>query len=204
MEDNLSLVSNFRMEKLIEEADSELSRIQPEIDYLEACVTKLNELKRKKDKLQSLKASVKILLESTHGRSHDVKTRTPESQNSALELVTPGEARQNKTGYGVTSERQLFSPEQAINDVQKYLRPTNNLNYDLFKAVVYNGGQASTEEIKSYLVENRVKQPKTGKYFDDVELKDISSRANYLVRKNLLVTIGPGLFRCALGYTVDS
>ena len=66
--------------------------------------------------------------------------------------------------------------------------------------MVFNSGIATTEQIKSYLIENNIQQPKTGKTFDDVELKEISSRTHYLVRKNVLDTTEPGIFKSVPGW----
>ncbi|OGI00686.1 MAG: hypothetical protein A2104_08705 [Candidatus Melainabacteria bacterium GWF2_32_7] len=80
------------------------------------------------------------------------------------------------------------------------MRTNNNLNYEIYKGIVFNSGQATTADIKHYLVENKVKQPKSGKGFEDVELKEISSRVNYLVRKNILTSPEPGVFRSVFGW----
>ena len=65
IEQNYSLASDSRIKSLLDEAESELNKIQPEIDYLENCVSKLNLLKQKKNKLLSLMASLKVILNST-------------------------------------------------------------------------------------------------------------------------------------------
>ena len=97
--------------------------------------------------------------------------------------------------------RMIFIPDVAISEVKKYLRTKNNLNYEIYKAVVFNSGEVTTEELKTYLVENNIKQPKTGKGFKDVELKEISSRVNYLVRKGVLSSPSAGSFRTVFGWS---
>lgn len=200
-DNTLSLASDLRIQKLIEEADIELNKIQPEIDYLENCLTKLNELKLKKNKLLSLKASLKVVLNQVNITSKGITNLDLNIRNIAEQVVTSIKYLPNETQYGITSQHKLFVPDLALDQVLNFLRPNKNLNFEIFKAVVHNGGHASTEEIKNYLVTNKICQPKTGKFFDDVELKDISSRANYLVRKKLLISSRPGLFTCALGFT---
>lgn len=200
-EDHFSIVSDFRMEKLLEEVEAELNKIQPEIEYLESMVEKLNDLKLKKSKLLSLKTSLKVVHKQNNINNLNISfDKNNLSKNESLELNS-GITNKNITEKMNTSQHNLFIPDLALNEVGKFLRTKNNLNYEIFKSVIYNGGQASTDEIKDYLVKNRIKQPKTGKYFDDVELKDISSRANYLVRKKLLISSGPGLFQSTLGYS---
>ena len=46
-----SLISEQRLNLMLSEAEQELNKIQPEIDYLESCIAKLNDLKLKKNKL---------------------------------------------------------------------------------------------------------------------------------------------------------
>lgn len=201
MNNDFSLASDERIQTLLEEADSELKTLQPEIEYLENCVVKLNELKQKKNKLLSLKASLKTLLK-TQNITFDNKTNTySDITNYQASNVKSANTNINETDQNTQNALNTFIPEVALDHVKQFLRIKNNLNYELFKAVVFNGGEATTEEIKEYLVINKIVQPKTGKHFDDVELKDISSRVNYLVRKKLLITVGPGNFRATLGFT---
>lgn len=195
-----SLASDLRIKKLIEEAEQELNKIQPEIDYLESCLTKLNELKLKKNKLLSLKASLKVILNQANTTISNITNSNLNLKNITNQLVMSGNNLSSETQNSTTLQHKLFIPELALDQVVHFLRPNKNLNFEIFKAVVHNGGQASTEEIKEYLIANKICQPKTGKYFDDVELKDISSRANYLVRKKLLITSRPGLFASVLGF----
>lgn len=204
IEQNYSLASDSRIKSLLDEAESELNKIQPEIDYLENCVSKLNLLKQKKNKLLSLMASLKVILNSTGITSSNVNRLNNKTQNDIKNIITSTIDDKNITQEQLNNELKSFIPEVALNDVKRYLRIKNNLNYEIFKAVVYNGGEASTDEIKTYLVTNKIRQPKTGKLFDDVELKDISSRANYLVRKQLLVSIGSGIYKALLGYTYNN
>lgn len=204
LDNNLSLSSDSRIQTLIEEADNELNKIQPEIDYLQNCVQKLNELKLKKNKLLSLKASLKVILNNSDINTSDVTNSINSLNNQFNSEIKSVNTEQNLTGLNVTSELNSFIPDLALNDVKQFLRTRNNLNYEIFKAIVYNGGEASTEDIKAYLVSNKIKQPKTGKTFEKTELKEISSRANYLVRKNIIISSGPGIFRSLIGYSSNN
>lgn len=200
MTNDFSLASNERIQILLDEANSELTTLQPEIEYLENCVIKLNELKQKKNKLLSLKASLITLL-NLQSSTFTNKTNYPFDINTIPNSnVKSLNTNRNETIKNTQNNLNTFVPEVALDQVKQFLRIKNNLNYELFKAVVFNGGNATTEEIKQYLVTNKIKQPKTGRSFEDVELKDISSRVNYLVRKKLLITIGPGNFRATLGF----
>lgn len=194
---NNSIVSTKRIDNLITEAVKELEDITPEIEYLEECVKKLAELKDKKHKLNSLIINLKsispLMNVTNKSRLKDVKVTKKAGEDSRHINV-------NKISVDIKDERKVFIPEVALNDVKPYLRAKNNINYEIYKAVVFNTGEATTEEIKHYLVKNKIKQPKSGKGFEDVPLKEISSRANYLVRKQLLISYSSGLFSTIFGW----
>lgn len=197
LENTLSVASNERIQKLMDEADKELVKIQPEIVYLEQCQKKLMELKEQQFKLNSLKMSLKSLLKTS-----DINLTSLSDDSLSNVLINVNDVKDNVIQNDSISEksRKIFLPDQAVSEVKNYLRTKNNLNYEIFKAVVFNSGNATTQEIKQYLVENKIRQPNTGKTFDNVELKEISSRANYLVRKNILVSSEPGSFRSVFGW----
>lgn len=192
-----SLASGERLSDIELEAELELEKIKPEIERLEKQVQKLNELRQKQFKLKSLILSLKSI-----NKYNDVNVNTVNDS----EII--GNRRDNE--FNVTQQhnqtqflrakREIFLPDEAVSHVRNILRTRNNLNYEIFKAIVFNSGYATTEELKKYLVENNIRQPQTGKPFDDVELKEISSRANYLVRKNILTSPNPGLFKSVFGW----
>jgi hypothetical protein len=198
LQENISSVaSSDRILKLIAEAEQELSKIKPEIEYLEQCQLKLRNLKDQQFKLNSLIASLKGVLK--YGDVNNI-SNTDIDNNDVI--TKQNNSYSNASDHDITNEnqRKIFMPDQAISQVKNYLRTKNNLNYEIYKAVVFNSGLATTQEIKNYLVENCVKQPKTGKGFESVELKEISSRANYLVRKDILTSTEPGCFRSVFGW----
>lgn len=200
----LSLVSEERIAELVKEAEQELMDLQPEVEYLEDCISKLQILREKETKLKTLILSMKRLIDvnlidvtNSIDAISNVKNQVPANDNFSNDVQRNNE---DKNDVG----RKHFYPDKAISDVKNLLRTKNNLNYEIFKAVVINSGIATTEQIKSFLIENNIKQPQSGKGFEAVELKEISSRANYLVRKNILSTIGAGLFKSELGWENDS
>ncbi len=195
--DTQSLISSVRISKLLQEANSELSKIEPEIQYLEECQKKLGELKSQKIKLNSLILSLSTLV-NEEGVIKKTTTQSDNKNNAKNKTLL--QSNVTKEDVSVNDSNHVFVPMEALNLVKDYLRTNNNLNYEIFKAIVYNSGIATTEQIKSYLVENGIKQPKSGKGFERVELKEISSRTNYLVRKNLLISIKPGIFKSTLGW----
>ena len=189
-----SILDPSRLENLLKEAESELSKIKPEIEYLEECVKKIHALKEKEHKLNSLIISLKSIQGSFDTNINmDINNSYIQTQNTTTKQL-------NKIDTIYQNERKIFIPEVALNDVKKSLRTKNNLNYEIYKAVVFNTGTATTEQIKEYLIKHKIKQPKTQKGFENTELKEISSRANYLVRKNLLISLTPGVFSTVYGW----
>ena len=196
-ENILSITSDERIAKLITEAQSELTSIQPEINYLEECIKKLAGLKDQELKLNSMIISLKSLLKN---QELIKSARNNDSSINSKPDDTHAEIAVDIIDKNNCNTRKIFLPDQAVSHVKNFLRTKNNLNYEIFKAVVFNSGQATTPQIKQYLVENHIKQPKSGLLFDNVELKEISSRANYLVRKNILFSPEPVVFRSVFGW----
>ena len=194
---NLSLSSNERIQNIIQEAENELLKIKPEIEYLEECERKLIRLKEQQFKLNSIIVSLKSINKISDVDVNNNFQNLRENDNK-LDVTSTINATQIYNAIG--NQREIFLPDVAISQVKNYLRTKNNLNYHIFKAVVFNSGTASTEEIKNYLVENNIKQPKTGNGFEKVELKEISSRVNYLVRKQILISVESGVFKSFFGW----
>lgn len=195
--DTDSITSNERLEKLVSEASEELDSITPEIEYLEECVVKLAELKERKHKLTSLIVNLKSILPRQKQAQFDVKD-VDEALLERKNILR--QKRLNKISVDSINGRKIFVPEVALCDVKNILRTRNNINYEIYKAIVFNTGEATTEEIKHYLVKNNIKRPKTGEGFDDVPLSEISSRINYLVRKNLLISYSQGIYSTIFGW----
>ena len=144
-----SIIDPSRLENLLNEAENELSKIKPEIEYLEECVKKIHALKEKEHKLNSLIISLK----SIQGTS-DTNINT-DINNSYIQTQNTSSKQLNKIDTIYQNERKIFIPEVALNDVKKSLRTKNNLNYEIYKAVVFNTGTATTEQIKEYLIKHK-------------------------------------------------
>ncbi len=188
-----TLASPERIKILLEEAEEELVKIQPRIDELEQMAQELRELKQVKQHLITLKISLSTLID------------TITQPNVEVDLVGAGledfaGLNFNNTSFKELSALKTFRPDEAFHQADKILKQKQSLNYEMFKAVVFKGGKASTEEIKAYLVECDAKQPQTGEGFENVSLSEISSRANYLVRKGILHPSGRGSFYSTLGW----
>ena len=192
-----SITSKDRLENLVGEAVVELEAINPEREYLEECVLKLAELKERKHKLTSLIINLKSILPKQNLTQRNVGVTSENIKTSGSNLR---QKNVNRISVDTINGRKVFVPEVALSDVKNLIRTRNNINYEIYKAIVFNTGESSTEEIKYYLVKNNVKRPKTGEGFENVPLSEISSRVNYLVRKNLLVTTSAGVYSTVYGW----
>jgi len=207
-----NISSSERLEDLLNETEKELEAIQPQIDKLEKQLDRLKELKLAKQKLITLKLSIKSILsnfstspENEVSSSFNTQELSKKTDTSLLNNMSEASQVTSYTAAGVTSTPLIlpgahFLPERAFSQVNLLLRKSTSINYDLFRAIVFNGGKATTEQIRQYLVENRVKQPGNGQGFEDVALTDISSRVNYLVRKGIVKPEGRGAFISLLGW----
>jgi hypothetical protein len=199
--------STSRLEELLDETESELANLQPQIEKLEKQLDKLKELKLAKQKLITLKLSIKSILSNFSTSQNDNTTTPVDAVNLTKKLSQ--EALNNKTSTSQATSLtsapanpgEIFLPEQAFAEVNTVLRKRTSLNYELFRAIVFKGGKASTEDIKAFLVENDIRQPASGESFEAVDLTDISSRVNYLVRKGVVKPDGRGNFISLLGWS---
>ena len=193
--DQQTLASPEGLQALLEQAETELESIQPQITELEEKIKDLQALKQSRQRLLTLKMSLGALIESsTHDDAQEPYTML--SSNLAQQKL---QAFDND--YTYLSTHKSFHPDLALQQVQQLLKQKESLNYEMFRAVVLNGGKATTIEIKTYLVEAGIKQPQTGDGFEDVPLTEISSRANYLVRKGVLKALERGVFYTPLGWS---
>jgi chromosome segregation ATPase len=189
-----TLASPERLQALLDEAEQQLSQIQPEIDGIEAQLERLKELKQTRQRLLTLKLSLSAMiagLNNSEAYASDVASEV-QAVNTRL--------RDESLSFEHLQATKTFHPETALSQVVQWLKQKDSLNYEMFRAVVLNGGTATTQEIKDYMVERGLKQPQTGESFESVGLTEISSRANYLVRKGLLKTLERGCFYTHLGW----
>jgi len=186
-----SISSLSRMEQLLSEAEKELEDLQPKIDELEKHAAKLAELKQTKQKLITLKLSLKSIL-SNFGTGSD--------KMQAFDLLKLDVRSLSASQKTKQTSNETFYPDQAFEAANKILKHPASINYELFRAVVFHGGRANTSEIRQYLIDNDIKAPGNGGSFEEIALTDISSRVNYLVRKGLVEAEGRGVFKSLLGW----
>jgi hypothetical protein len=188
-----TLASPQRLQELLNETEEELKQIQPRIEDLEKQVLELRELKQIKQRLLTLKMSLTTLLDNIN--KDEVK---PEELNYLSENEVLKETE--LFNFSELSASKKFRPDEAFKQAEKILKQKNSLNYEMFKAIVFKGGHASTEDIKAFLVESGATQPQTGEDFANVPLTEISSRINYLVRKGIVRPAERGSFYATVGW----
>lgn len=191
--DTDSLVSQERLHLLFQEAENQLEQLQPRIDELENMVQELRELKQTKQRLLTLKMSLMTLIDTS--KNDDILL-----SNTNLTTDSFQDVETKLFNFNELSAIKMFHPDVAFKQADQILKQKDSLNYQIFKAVVYQGGKANTEQIRQFLVDSGVQQPHTKKGFEDVPLTEISSRANYLVRKGVLKPLERGSFYSILGW----
>lgn len=198
-----SISSEARLKTMLKESEDELAKIEPEIEKLQKKVDRLNELKLTKQKLITLKLSLKSIL-SNYDNSDKEVSKITESSVNVTSVKSVSNPLHQKQPFNHPFPNALFLPDKAFEDSSRLLKRKNSLNYDIFRAIVFSGGQATTEEIRNYLIENNVKMPGSGKSIREVPLTDISSRANYLVRRGVVAPADRGLFVSNFGWEESS
>lgn len=95
----------------------------------------------------------------------------------------------------------VFLPEKAFQLGDSYFQDKQSISYHMFRAIVLNGGRATTDQIRRFLVDQGVSQPKKdGQGFEGVSATRISSQVNYLVRRGLVALTGNGQYVCRFGW----
>lgn len=184
-----SISSEKRLETMLKETEAELAMLQPRIEKLEKAQQELMTLRQTKQKLITLKLSLQSILENY----------TEDSLETPLQPFVFSPTLSTRPPHMLEASGTFF-PNQAFEEAKHLLRRKNSLNYELFRAIVLKGGQATTEEIKDYLVKGNITQPNSGIGFESVPLTDISSRVNYLVRKGVVQSDGHGTFMVTVGW----
>lgn len=192
-ESTTSLVADANLSELHTNVANELAELQPKIDELEAALEQLHDLKQQKQKLIALKLSLESILNQPTAPVKPYATLPMGNGNSPAPLAAP----HRLDDFQLKS----FYPDQAITDTEHLLPRKESLNYQLFRAIVYYGGKATTEEIRQYLIDNQITYPTTGQTFDEIGLSQVSSRVNYLIRKGIVQSLGSGRFASNYGWS---
>jgi hypothetical protein len=196
------------LQTLFDQATAELAELEPALLTMETTLTQLQAeyttLKAQHQRVLTLKQSLQPLLGLPHANS-DKPNSDKSSAKHASQPSTPS-ATSIKTDSikadlpTLAYVGQGFSAEVAFHEGNTRLRQRDSVNFEIFRAIVYAGGQATTDQVKQYLIEQNIQQPGSGQGFEHVSLADISARANYLVKKGLIVIERRGVFKSLVGW----
>jgi hypothetical protein len=212
--------SQPRLEKLLKETEAELLELQPKIERLEKEMEKLRVLRHQKQKLITLKLSLQSILENFQLDETAADYLDADYLDSgatglsssylpsvlAMPSFLPQRTATSHTPYKMTPRQgdpyqdMTFYPDVAMEEAEQLLKQKGSLNYELFRSIVLHGGRATTQDIRQFLIDHEIVQPGTGISFEETPLTDISSRVNYLIRKDLVTSIGRGRFASKLGW----
>jgi hypothetical protein len=203
----LSLANPLALQAILQQADAELAQLDPQVLALETQLasiqTQLSDLKQSKRKLVTLRLSLQALLAPDVASASPpldpppVLLSKPLASDPVPAVVLPQQAKQ---GMQASYRKQTFLPDQAFQQADTLLKQKQSLNYDLFRAIVFNGGIANTEQIRDYLITQGIQQPNSGGSFATVDRSEISARVGYLIRKGLVEAMGKGQFIAKLGW----
>ncbi len=192
-----SLVEESRLGELLADVTEELDGLQPAIDELETMLAQLDDLKRRKQRLIAFKLSLETLMRP----AAEVDAANNAAPVGVYGKTVASASAPTPQALNLSELRlKAFYPDEAFAATESLLPRKESINYELFKAIVLNGGKASTEDIKAYLLENNIVSPTTGEGFEEVGLSQISSRVNYLMRKNIVSSLGGGMFVSNYGW----
>lgn len=198
-----TLASTERLEALLAETEKELASLEPRIERLQRQVEKLQSLRLERQKLIAFKLSVKSILSSFTSLSLSSEDMDP-SPGLQPRLADWKERAYQAPAYQAFNNNDVFIPEMAFTSVGNLIRRKETLNYELFRAVVLNGGRADSHVVKQYLVEHDIRLPGSGEGFDNIPLSNISSRLNYLVRKGIIAQESRGTFISCYGWQKEN
>ena len=185
----LSLADPEQLQQLYQQACDELDQLEPDLRQLEV------DLAAMQQRYQTLKQNKQRLLTIKLSLHHLVK---PDDHAEAAETL-PMDIKPVMPTTAVTHNDD-FSADVAFHEINQRLRQRDSVNYEIFRAIVYQGGRANTEQVKQYLIEQNIRQPANGDDFKQVTLADISARVNYLVKKGLVTIEQRGQFKSVYGW----
>jgi hypothetical protein len=193
----MSVVDNQNLNLLLQQSKEELTQIKDRIQLLEGYVGELEDLHEKVLQLEAFQAGIETLL---HLMTKPVELRQSRKPN-AKPLAKPSSKKSFSSHQNVLSadSNGVFLPELAFQQADEILRHRQSMNYEIFRAVVLNGGKATTAEVRNYLIEQNISTPQ-GKSFENATLSEVYPRIAYLVKRGVLRPIGPGYFLSCFGW----
>ncbi len=185
----MSVIDAQNLDLLLQQSRDELTQIKDRILLLEGYVEELAELRQKAWQLEAFQTGIDALLNPSkkpvlvQDPRQEKPRKSPPSHQNVLSADSNG----------------VFLPELAFQQADEILRHRQSMNYEIFRAIVLNGGKATTAEVRHYLIEQNIRTPQ-GKSFENATLSEVYPRIAYLVKRGVLRPIGPGYFLSCFGW----
>ncbi|MFM7389564.1 MAG: hypothetical protein ACKO34_02940 [Vampirovibrionales bacterium] len=190
-----SLASPQALQRLHQETVTELAQLHEGITALDALVQRLTALRQRHQTLQALQHSLETLIKAQEKKVFDDPLPMGANNIAAIVKLLDGK------GGGFRKPDGLFYPDVALAQADTVLKRKQSINYEMFRAIVFAGGVASTTQVRGFLVEQNVQSPRTKQPFDELfPLSDIAARLDYLVKKGLVRPEGNGRFWATVGW----
>jgi hypothetical protein len=190
-----SLGDKKQLHALLEQTTQELNTLQEDITQLDQLIHRLATLRQRFQTLQGLKHSVETLLKAQERGLFDEPL--PMGSHNIAAIVQLLEGR----GGAFNKPTGMFYPEKAFEQADLVLKRRQSINYEMFRAIAFNGGVASSAQIRQFLIDQLVLAPRTKQPFDErVPLSEITARLDYLIKKGLVRPEGNGRFWSAVGW----
>lgn len=97
----------------------------------------------------------------------------------------------------------VFIPDVALEQAKAFIKQPGTLNHNIFKAIVYSGGRATSEQVRNYLINNDIRLPKTNQPFDEVPLAKLSTKLTYLAKQGMIDQHN-GIYTSKLGWQTQT
>jgi hypothetical protein len=196
------LGSEEGLRDLLKATSNELEQLQLHIASLEENLRFLNVMKAQRFRLEKLQGTLQTLLDAgTEAQEEHWQKPLGKTQKRKFTDEKKQGLHGASVGFsGGLKGNGVFLPELAFKQAEAYLPRKDSLNYALFKAIVLQGGRATTEQVHQYAIEQELCLPKTGEPIAGLSLSDMSSRINYLVRKGIVEAVGTGVFQACVGW----
>jgi hypothetical protein len=188
-----NVLDDTHLKRLYDQTRAELAEVKVKVTELEEQQKLLEKLQLRVAHLEGLERQLSYMVEGILPPEHIVgaNTRTEKRPKRKAYAHTETLLPQGSSG--------AFFPEKAYAGADEVLQYRHSVNYEIFRAVVLNGGQASTRDIRDYLIEHKIKTP-AGKTFEATRLSEVSARTAYLVKKGVIQAIAPGRFQSCFGW----
>ena len=187
-----SVLGSEQLDSLKNDTLAELKAVQAQIEGIEAQLTELEGLKIQRDKLSALLVTLTSLNNTEFALENKMILPSDHQQKPALS----GLEKLNIEAF----RGKAFFPESAFEDMGKRLPRKGSVSYELFSAVVYQGGRASSRQIRDYLIQQGIRQPQSGETFESVSLSSLNPRLAQLVKKGCLCMEGNGVYWSSKGW----